>query len=313
MNSGGRQQRFGAFLQDSIRLHPRLLFTLGGRYDNWDNYQADTSTTPLVKSVKQSFTAFPDQSDHAFSPRAALLFRASNRVTLIASGYRSFRAPTLNELYRSFRLGNIVTLQNPQLVAERLTGAEGGANFFLGSTRIHTAFFWMQVSDPVENVTISTTSALITEQRQNLGSTRSRGVEADASWRFHRLDVIAGYQFVDAVVTSFPGNTALVGLEIPQVAPHQFTLETRYALPQGFTVAAQAWASSSQFYDDLNQFLLAPYFRLDAYVSKRLRSGTEVFAAVENLTDNQIQVAKTPTLNVGPPILARAGVKWHWE
>lgn len=313
VDSGGRQQRFGAFVQDSIRLHSRLLFTLGGRYDNWDNYEAHTSTRPLVSSIKSSFTAFPDQSDHAFSPRASLLFRASDHVTLTASGYRSFRAPTLNELYRSFRLGNVLTLANPQLVAERLTGAEGGANFFLGSTRIHTAFFWMEVSDPVENVTLSTTPALITDERENLGRTRSRGVEADASWRFHRLDVIAGYQFVDAVVTSFRANPVLVGLEIPQVAPHQFTLQSRYNMSGGWTVAAQARASSSQFDDDLNRFPLASFFQLDAYVSKRLRSGIDVFAAVENVFDSHIQIARTPTLNVGPPIFARAGVKLHWE
>ena len=313
VDSGGRQQRLGAFLQDTLRLHPRLLFTMGGRYDNWDNYQAHTRTTPLVPSVKPSFTPFPDKSEHAFSPRGALLFRASDRVTLTASAYRSFRAPTLNELYRSFRLGNVLTLANPHLVAERLTGGEAGANFFLASTRIHTAFFWTVLSDPVENVTLSTTPALITDERENLGRTRSRGVEADASWRFHKLDVIAGYQFVDAVVTSFPANPLLVGLEVPQVAPHQFTLQTRYTMPRGWTLAAQARASSSQFDDDLNQFSLAPFFQLDAYVSKRLRNGAEVFAAVENLTDSRIQIAKTPILNVGPPIFARAGVKLHWE
>jgi outer membrane receptor protein involved in Fe transport len=266
-----------------------------------------------VASVKRSFTAFPDQSDHAFSPRGALLFRAGDRVTLTASAYRSFRAPTLNELYRSFRLGNVLTLANAQLQAERLSGAETGANFFLGSTRIHTAFFWMAVSDPVANVTLSTTPALITRERENLGRTRSRGVEADASWRFRRLDLIAGYQFVDAVVTSFRANPALVGLEIPQVAPHQFTLQSRYSMSGGWTVAAQARASSGQFDDDLNQFPLASFFQLDAYVSKRLRSGMEVFAAVENLFDSRIEIAKTPTLNVGPPIFARVGVKLHWE
>jgi hypothetical protein len=39
----------------------------------------------------------------------------------------------------------------------------------------------------------------------------------------------------------------------------------------------------------------------------------DVFAAVENLTDSRIQTAKTPLVNVGPPIFARAGLKLHWE
>jgi outer membrane receptor protein involved in Fe transport len=313
VDSGGRQLTSGVYVQDSMRLHARVLFTVGGRYDNWDNYQADTSTKPLVKTVKQSFTPFPDESDHAFSPRAALLIRASDKITFTASGYRSFRAPTLNELYRSFRLGNVLTLNNPQLAAERLTGAEGGVNVFLKNARIHAGFFWMQVSDPVANVTLTTTPALVTRQRENLGDTRSRGVESDVNWSFHKLDFIAAYQYVDASVTSFPAEPVLVGLEIPQVAPHQFTFQTRYSLPHGWTVATQARASSHQFDDDLNQFPLASYFQLDAYVSKHLRRGVDAFAAVENLTDSRIQTVATPNINVGPPIFARAGLKLHWE
>ena len=97
------------------------------------------------------------------------------------------------------------------------------------------------------------------------------------------------------------------------MAPHQLTLQGRYSISGGWTVAAQARASSRQFDDDLNQFPLGSFFQLDTYVSKRLYSRMEVFAAFENLFDSRIQVAKTPTLNVGPPIFGRAGVKFHWE
>jgi outer membrane receptor protein involved in Fe transport len=313
VDSGGRQLTSGAYLQDSIRLHPRLLVTIGGRYDNWDNYQAHTSTIPLIPTIKPSFTAFADESAHAFSPRAALLFRASDKITLTASAYRSFRAPTLNELYRSFRLGNVLTLANPALHAERLSGAEVGVNFFLKAARIHTGFFWMEVSNPVANVTLTTTPALITNQRENLGRTRSRGVEADVNWRYRQFDFLAGYQFVDAVVTSFKANPLLVGLDVPQVAPHQFTFEARYNIPRGWTLATQARASSGQFDDDLNQFPLASFFLLDGSVSKRLGHGLEAFAAIENMFDTRVQIAKTPTVNLGPPVFARAGVKFHWE
>jgi hypothetical protein len=36
-----------------------------------------------------------------------------------ASGYRAFRAPTLNEMYREFRVGNAVTLANAALGPKR--------------------------------------------------------------------------------------------------------------------------------------------------------------------------------------------------
>jgi outer membrane receptor protein involved in Fe transport len=199
VTAGGNQLSSGVFIQDLFRVSSRVLLTLDGRYDHWSNYDAHSQTVPLVSSVRPSFTAFPDVDKQAFSPRAALLFAAGPHLSLTASVYKSFRAPTLNELYRSFRVGNTVTLANSLLTAERLSGAESGANLFFGRTRMHAAFFWMQVSDPIANVTLSTTPTLITSQRQNLGRTRSRGVEVDGEWHASRLDVSAGYQFVDAV------------------------------------------------------------------------------------------------------------------
>jgi len=313
LSSGGRQLTSGAFLQDLVRLSSRILVTVGLRYDNWDNYDAQSRTLPLVSTIRPNFTVFTDQSRHAFSPRVALLLNASRHVTFTASSYKSFRAPTLNELYRGFRLGNTVTLANSQLRAERLTGAEAGANLYFGRTRAHTAFFWMQVSDPIANVTLTTSPTLITNQRQNLGRTRSRGVEADLQWTLRKLDLTAGYQFVDAKVMSFSANPKLVGLQIPQTAPHQFTLQARYKLPAGWTVAAQARALSSQFEDDLNQLPLDSYFQLDGYASKRLGKCVEAFVAVEDIFNSRAMVGRTPAVTLGPPVLVRVGFKFHFE
>src|SRR5207249_545454 len=152
------------FIQDAIRLHRRLLLTIGGRYDNWNNYDAQSQTLPLVASVRPNFSSFADQSKHAFSPRAALLFKAGDHISLNVSAYKNFRAPTLNELYRAFRLGNVLTLANPQLLSERLTGIEAGGNVFVKRARIYATYFHMEVSNPVSNITLSSTSQLITRQ-----------------------------------------------------------------------------------------------------------------------------------------------------
>ena len=40
-----------------------------------------------------------------------------------------FRAPTLNELYRQFAVGQVTTLANDQLGPERLTAGEGGVTY----------------------------------------------------------------------------------------------------------------------------------------------------------------------------------------
>ena len=179
--------------------------------------------------------ALPDRSETFFSPRLALLHKLTSNVSLTASGYRAFRAPTLNELYRGFRAGNVFTEFNPNLRAERLTGAEGGAIVTGWNQRVmlRSNFFWNQITRPVANVTLTTTPSLITRQRQNLGSTRSQGVEFEASGRLsNSVTVSGGYEYTDATVTSFtidPAlaglNPSLVGLDVPQIPRHQFTFQ----------------------------------------------------------------------------------------
>ena len=199
---------------------------------------------------------------------------------------RAFRAPTLNELYRSFRVGNVLTLANENLRAERLTGGEAGLRITDQNQRLSLrgGFFWNDITRPVANVTLSTTPALITRQRQNLGRTRSRGVELQADAKLTQSwNVSTSYLFAAAEVIQFPANTALVGLQLPQVPRHQFTFQSQYINPKFITIGFQARASSSQFDDDLNQFRLDPYFTLDAFVSRQLNQRVSVFFATENV------------------------------
>jgi outer membrane receptor protein involved in Fe transport len=225
---------------------------------------------------------------------------------------RAFRAPTLNELYRSFRVGNVLTLANENLQAERLTGGEAGLRITSNSNRValRGSFFWNDITRPVANVTLTTTPALITRQRQNLGRTRSRGLELQSDVNLSRRWNLSGsYLLADATVVDFPASSALEGLRLPQVPRHQLTIQTRYENPSIVTVGLQARASSSQFDDDLNQFRLDSYFTLDAFVSRRLNRRLEIFGALENVFDQRYEVGKTPVTTLGPPILVRGGLR----
>jgi outer membrane receptor protein involved in Fe transport len=151
---------------------------------------------------------------------------------------------------------------------------------------------------------------LITRQRQNLGRTRSPGIEIETSARItNSLSVSGGYQFVAATVASFPANRSLEGLSIPQTPRHILTFQARYSNPHVLTFGLQGRASSTQFDDDQNLLFLDPYFTLDAIVSRRLGPAFEVFGALENLTGQRYEVGKTPVTTVGPPVLARVGLR----
>jgi outer membrane receptor protein involved in Fe transport len=309
-DTGGRDQTAGFFLQDSIRLGSRIVVTAAGRFDYWQNVDGAKFQTPFSTNVTTK-TALPDRNESAFDPRLGVVYKLTQNLSLSASGYRSFRAPTLHELYRDFRVGNANTLSNPYLRAERLTGGEGGARYVALRERLALSgnFFWNDVARPVANVTLSTTPALITRQRENLGRIRSRGVELEAEARLSgHWSVVAGYQFADSTVLEFQTNPAMVGLDLPQQARHQFSFRTAYSR-QAWSFGVQGRAIGRQYDDDLNLYALAPYFNLDAWASRSLGRHAEAFIAVQNVLNQQFEAGKTPVTTLGPPILARVGIR----
>ncbi len=309
VSAGGKQMTTGVYGQDTIRLAPRWLLTLGGRVDVWKNFQAGSQSAPVANPGAVTVTDFPSRTDQAFSPHAALVFQPTQRFALHASYYGSFRAPTLNELYRAFRVGNVLTLANADLKPERLYGGEFGGQYIADQTRFSAVFFWSEVKDPVANRTLTVTPALITRRRENLGQTRSRGLELEIQQQVAaNLSFTAAYQFVDPTVVSFPADRTLEGLLLPQIPHHQFSFGASYT-PRRWTFSFQGRFASEQFDDDQNLLPLDSFFTADAYISRRLGSYVQAYIAAENVFDQRYEIGRTPVVTIGPPILARAGLR----
>ncbi|HWG58102.1 MAG TPA: TonB-dependent receptor [Candidatus Acidoferrales bacterium] len=310
-SAGGRQRNIGFFGEDLAQITPRLFLAASARFDGWRNFAA-SSISQTIGAGSAANTVFAPRSYTAFDPRLSVTYQLRPNLSWSASLYRSFRAPTLNELYRPFRQGNALTEANSNLIAERLTGGETGLAMTGFSNRIELRgdFFFNEVIDPVANVTLSVTPALITRQRQNLGRTRAPGVEIDASAQLmHGLVVSGGYQFVDAVVTRFPANPALIGNWVPQVPRHAFTFEARYSAPRGVDLSIDGRFVGRQFDDDQNLFPLGRFFVLDAMASKTVGRGVEIFAASENLLDQKYAIAATPVEQLGLPVTIQGGLR----
>jgi outer membrane receptor protein involved in Fe transport len=298
VEAGGTQNTGGLFLEDLVRVGPRLSLTLSGRLDGWRNEQEGGDT----------------REETAFSPRAALLFRATDRWAWTASAYRGFRAPTLNELYRAFRVGDVLTQANSDLDAERLTGAETGAVFNSSRFTARSVLYWMDVDRSIANVTLSVVPGLITRQRRNLGRTRSRGVELEGTARLEYLGdgwtLSGGYLFSDSKVASARAEPDLEGLRLAQVPKHQASLQLRVSDPRLGTIGLQARWTGDQFDDDRNALRLRSFTTVDALVSHPLVRGLEIFAAGENLLDERIETGRTPVLTLGPPRTVRVGLRF---
>jgi iron complex outermembrane receptor protein len=311
--SGGRQRNTGLLFQDLVQVSSRMVVTLGARVDRWSNYDGRNleACAPNVSCTPNDIPSLPDRSETAFSPRLGVLYRVHPRVSAWASGSGAFRAPTLNELYRQFRVGTVLTIANSALVAEQLRGYETGATVTAGrGVTVRTTWFDDAIRDPVSNVTIATAGANVTQQRQNLGRTRVRGLEADAAWRRGtHWRAAAAYTHMNARVTENEAVPAIVGNLLPQVPSHRASFQVSFSSARAGTVSAQLLATAAQFDDDRNTpgRRLPGYATLDLTASRPLWRGLNLFVAAQNILDRQYLVGTLPT-TIGSPRFITAGV-----
>jgi hypothetical protein len=76
-------------------------------------------------------------------------------------------------------------------------------------------------------------------------------------------------------------------------------------------VAVQGRAASNEYDDDRNLLPLGSYFVLSGSVSHPLYKSVDMFVAGENITNSSYEIARTPTVNLGQPILVRVGLRWQ--
>ncbi|HEX8738347.1 MAG TPA: TonB-dependent receptor [Pyrinomonadaceae bacterium] len=312
VGAGGKERAFSVSAQDFWRAGDKLNLSFGARFDAWENKDALSATRNLTTN-QTAVVNFPNRRESAFSPRLAALYRLNENFSLYAAFSKSFRAPTLNELYRAFRVGNVLTLANENLKSERADNFEGGINFTSLSGRLNLRgnVFVAEVSRPVVSVTLSSTPNLITRQRRNVGKTRARGLELDAEFLLRRdLRFSASCLLVDSRVARFPDNPDLVGKFLPQVARQQLNLQMFYRPPARFSFGAQARISGAQFEDDLNSLRLRPFFTLDVFASYRAAKKIEIFTAIENVFNRRYDIGLTPNRTVAAPRFARVGLRF---
>jgi outer membrane cobalamin receptor len=274
-SGGGSQLQHGLFAQANGSLGPVRLFA-GVRY------------------------SFAGQDSRFMSPSAGASF-GRRRLHLRSSVYRAFRAPTLNELYREFRVGNTDTLANPNLRPETLFGVEAGVDWIGENSTFRLTGYRNALDSLITNVTIASTPNAIVRQRANAATALSRGLEASFKRRYRDWSAELNYLFV--------GSRYSTGFRIAQVPKHQGSGSLMYR--RGGTLASLGVRSFSyQFDDDLNQFRLPGFGVVELVGRQRLKASLSAELSIENALNRTFYTAFTPTPNIGQPRLWRIGLRW---
>ncbi len=222
----------------------------------------------------------------------------------------------MNELYRTGQVGQETTQANAQLQSERATGWEIGATYapISNALALSATYFWTEINRPVSAVLLSSTSTSILERRENLGQILSQGTELHLDLRpTHAISATLGYQYSHAVVTQFSAQPALVGNWIPDVPRQSFTAQLRAATPRLGSLTLAARAGGRAYDDSANTYVLNPFFSLDLAARHNFGSHWTATATINNLLNQRPDVARTPILTLGSPILAQGGLAFHWN
>jgi outer membrane receptor protein involved in Fe transport len=269
------------------------------------------SNLDTVQKVNNVGTPVADRSEVVASPRVGLVRRVNRLVSLKGAGFRAFRAPTMNELYRTGQVGQQVTLPTANLSSERATGWEAGVNVGAEGDRLSgsATYFWTEINRPVSAVLVSGN----TYKRENLGQLRSQGVELRGVVRVMRgVTGTVGYQFANAVVTQFSAQPALVGNKLPEVPQNAVTAQVRVATGGAGSFTFAVRRSGTIFDDSANTLILRGFFQADAYGERRVVRNLVAFGAVQNIFNQRADASRTPQLTLGSGIMAVGGIKFNW-
>lgn len=317
--AGGASDTFGAFAEASWQASPDLLLTGGGRVDRWTLTDGRLRETVLATGAPLTTTDFADRNGWEGTGRLGFAWDAASLLTLRGAGYLGWRLPTLNELYRPFRVGADATAANAALAPERLQGVELGLDWEIFTLQLGATVFWNRLDNAIANVTLArgpgtfpgvgfVSAAGSFNQRQNLDAVEARGIEVEARADVGDFNFAAAYSYVDAEVRAGPGQAAIDGLRPAQV-PRHFATGSVGWFPQGNDSGVNLTARyvGSQFEDDLGLLALDDALTLDARAALRISRNLLVELRGENLFDATVQAAIS-----GPGIIERGMPRTIW-
>ena len=124
----GQQQFYGVMAQMKAKTDAiPLQATLSLREDQWQS-QTPTYWIAGANGV-QNYTNVPNQTAYKFSPNLGLLLQATKEWDFRGAAYQGFHAPGLNNTLRTYGNSTSVSLANPLLSPENMTGYELGTDY----------------------------------------------------------------------------------------------------------------------------------------------------------------------------------------
>src|SRR5258708_3776534 len=324
--AGGEQDVGGFFLQHDQALGSAWHASVGVRSDYWRNAEGHRREFDLDTGAATRADRYSNAEGFAFEPSAGLAWQVLPSLKARAAAYHAFRLPTLNEYYRPFRVGNVITEANPNLLIETLDGAEAGVDAGDSRTGVSVTGFVNKLYHSVSNVTVAHGPGNVAgfgfipaggtgRLRENLDAVGVRGIEASAPIEF-RPDLRGeiSYLLDDARVDSAGSSGAQSGKRLAEGPRNTVTAGVHWQAPGRVETTIQVRWVNRQYDDDENTLVLPAATTVDLSVRYPIARAGRIFLSVENVFNARVETGRSTEglLNIGPTRFAHGGVRWTW-
>ncbi len=286
-SSLSKVRALSAYVQDQLDLGDLIKVVLGLRYDDF-----------RITSTNRANGFAATRSDGKWSPRAGLIIKPRENVSLYASYAKSFLPQSGDQF-------TVLDATTASLAPEEFRNLEAGVKWDLTERLAFTAAIFQidrtntRANDPVTGLVVQT------------GQSRTKGFELAMVGQVTKgLQVTLGYALEDGEIVSTT-TAAPAGRTLAQLPRHQFSAWGRYDFTDRLGVAIGAVRQSEQFATISNAVRLPGFTRIDAALFYKVSDTVQLQFNVENLanTDYFPSAHTDNNISTGAPLNARLGAK----
>jgi catecholate siderophore receptor len=289
-----------AFVQDEIKLNENWIVVAGLRYDNFDIDVVDS--IEVANGADDGNSGFLSSSDSQVSPRAGLIYKPAESVSIYASYSKSF-LPRSGDQFLS------LSLTSQALEAEEFENKEIGVKWnFSDSLSVTAAAFEVERENGTAQDPNNPEASILT-------GTETKGFEVQVVGKLSERWVInAGYSNLDGEEMGRIVDGALANRDLAQLPEHMLTLWNQYEVNDKWRVALGVIYQSEQYASLNNTVELPDFVRVDAAVYYDYSEDVKLQLNVENVFDEDYFPSAHNDNNIatGEPLNARVSLQYKF-
>lgn len=274
---------FSAYIQDQIELTDWLDVIVGVRFDSFD-ISVNNVVNPAVPVLRT-------RKDEEFSPRAGLIIKPQENISIYASYSESF-LPRSGEQFAN------INGSNNALDPNTFKNLEAGLKWdFQQGLSLTAAIFEIEQSSP--QVDDTDPAAFVVVDSKVQGFELQLQGQVTEGWY-----VSAGYTYLDGEQVNQTGPTGLSPRELPE---NTFSIWNNIQVTDKFGVGFGLTHQDESFINNGNSATLPAYTRVDAAAYYDVSENLRLQVNIENLTDTLYfpNSHSTHQVSVGAPLNAR--------